>query len=149
MCRKMGKGHEDATGKSRFTKVYAKLFNLSSVQFSRSVVSDSLQPPWTAARQASLSITNSASLLRLMSIESVMPSSHLILCRSLLPLPSIFPSIKVFSNESVLCIRWAKYWNFSFSISPSNEYSGLISLGWTGLISLQSKGLSRVFNTTV
>ena len=83
--------------------------------------------PWTAARQASLSIINSRSLLRLMSIESVMPSKHLILCLPLLLLPSIFPSIRVFSNESVLWIRWPKYWSFSFSISPSNEYSGLMS----------------------
>ena len=83
--------------------------------------------PWTAAHQASLSITNSRSLLKLMSIESVMPSNHLILCRPLLLPPSIFPSIRVFSNESVLPIRWPKYWSFSFSISPSNEYSGLIS----------------------
>ena len=81
--------------------------------------------PWTAARQASLSITISQSLLKLMSIESVMPSNHLILCHPLLLLPSIFPSIRVFSNESVLCIRWSKYW--SFNISPSNEYSGLVS----------------------
>ena len=100
--------------------------------------------PWTAARQASLSITNSQSLLKLMSIKSVMPFNHLILCCPLL-LPSIFPCIRVFSNESVLCIRWPKYWSFSFSISPSSEYSGL-----TGSISLQSKGLPRVFsNTTV
>ena len=83
--------------------------------------------PWTAACQASLSITNSQSLLKLMSIESVMPSNHLILCCPLLLPPSIFPSIRVFSNESVLHIRWPKYWSFSFSISPSNEYSGLIS----------------------
>ena len=104
--------------------------------------------PWTAARQASLSITNSQRLLRLMSIELVMPSNHLILCPLLLLLPSIFPGIRVFSNESVLRIRWPKYW--SFSISPSSEYSGLrLPLGWTGWISLQSKGLSRVFNTTV
>ena len=82
--------------------------------------------PWTAARQASLPITNSQSLLKLMSIESVMPSNHLILCGSLLLLPTIFPSIRVFSNESVLRIRWPKYWSFSFSISSSNEYSGLI-----------------------
>ena len=82
--------------------------------------------PWTAAFQASLSITNARSLLKFMSIELVMPSNHLILCCPLL-LPSIFPSIRVFSNESVLCIRWPKYWHFSFSISPSNEYSGLIS----------------------
>ena len=84
--------------------------------------------PWTAAHQASLSITNSWSLLKLMSIESVMPSNHLILCRPLLLLPSIFPSIRVFSNESALHIRWPKYWSFSFSVSPSNECSGLISL---------------------
>ena len=85
------------------------------------------ETPWTAAHQASLSITNSLSLPKLMSIELVMPSSHFILCRPLLLLPSIFASIRVFSNESVLCIRWPKYWSFSFSISPSNEYSGLIS----------------------
>ena len=91
--------------------------------------------PWTAAHQASLSITSSQSLLRLMSIESVMPSNHLILRCPLLLLPSIFPSIRGFSNESVLGIRWAKYWSFSFSISPSNEYSGLISFRWTGWIS--------------
>ena len=106
--------------------------------------------PWTAARQASPSITNSRSLLKLMFIESVMPSNHLILCQPLLLLPLIFPSIRVFTNKSVLHIRWPKYWSFSFSISPCNDYSGLISLGWTGWISLQSKGLSRVFsNTTV
>ena len=104
----------------------------------------------TAARQASLSFTNSQSLLKLMFIESVMPSSHLILCHPCLLPPSIFPSIRVFSNESVLHIRWPKDWSFSFSINPSKEYSGLISLGWTGWISWQSKGLSRVFfNTTV
>ena len=106
--------------------------------------------PWTAACQASLSITNSWSLLKLMSIESVMPTNHLILCHPLLLLPPIPPSTRVFSSESVLHIRWPKYWSFSFSISPSNEFSGLISFGWTGWISLQSKGLSRVFsNTTV
>ena len=105
--------------------------------------------PWTAARQASLSITNSWSLLKLMSIELVMPSNHLILCFPLLLLPSIFPSIRVFSSESVLRIRWPKYWSFNFSTSPSNEYLGH-PLGCTGWISLQSKGLSRVFsNTTV
>ena len=82
-----------------------------------------------------------------MSIKSVMPSNHLILCRPLLLLPSIFPSIRVFSNESALCITWPKYWSFSFSISPYNEYSGFISLGLTGWISLQSKGLSRVFKS--
>ena len=99
--------------------------------------------PWTAAHQASLSITNSWSLLKLISVESVMPSNHFILCRPLLLLPSIFPSIRVFSKESILCIRWWKYWNFSFSISPSNEHSGF-PLRWTGWSSLQSKGLSRV-----
>ena len=94
--------------------------------------------PWTAARQAPLSITNSRSLLKLTSIESVMPSKHLILCRSLL-LPSIFPSIRVFSSESVLRVRWTKYWSFSFSISPSNEYSGLISfrIDWLDLLVVQ------------
>ena len=97
----------------------------SSVRFSCSAVSDSATP-WIAARQASLSITNSQSLLKLMSIESVMPSSHLILCHPLLLLCSIIPSIRDFSSESVLRIRWPKYWSFSFSISPSNEYSGLI-----------------------
>ena len=95
--------------------------------------------PWTAACQASLSITNSQSLLKLMSIQSVMPSNHLILYCRLLLLPSIFPSIKVFSNESALRIRWPKYWSFSFSISPSNEYSGLISLriDWFDLLAVQ------------
>ena len=97
-----------------------------------------------------MSITNAQSLLKLMSIESVMSSNHLILCHPLLLLPSIFPNIRVFSNESALQIRWPKYWSFSFIINPSNEYSKLISLGLTGLISLQSKGLSRVFsNNTV
>ena len=95
--------------------------------------------PWTAACQASLSITNSQSLLKLMSIESVMPSNHLILYRPLLLPPSIFPSIRVFSKKSVLHIRWPKYWSFSFSISPSNEYSGLISfrMDWLDLLSVQ------------
>ena len=104
--------------------------------------------PWTAARQASLSITDSQRLPKLMSIELVMPSSHLILCRPLLLPPSIFPSIRVISNESVLRIRWPKFWSFSLSISPSNDYSGLISfrMDWMD----QFKGLSRVFsNTTV
>ena len=95
--------------------------------------------PWTAAHQASLSITNSQSLLKLMSFESVMPSNHLILCHPLLLLPSIFPSIRVFSNESVLHSRWSKYWSFSFNISPSNEHSGLISLrvDWLDLLAVQ------------
>ena len=106
--------------------------------------------PWTAACQASLSITNSQSLLKFMSIDSVIPGNYLILCHPLLLQPSILPSIRVFTNESVFCIRWPKYWSFSFGISPSNEYSGLISfrIDWFDL--LQSKGLSRVFsNTTV
>ena len=95
--------------------------------------------PWIAAHQASLSITNSRSSLRLTSIESVMPSSHLILCRPLLLLPSIPPSIRVFSNESTLCIRWAKYWSFSLSISPSNVHPGLISfrMDWLDLLAVQ------------
>ena len=95
--------------------------------------------PWTAAYQASLSITDPQSLLKLVSIESVMPSNHLIFCHPLLLLPSIFPSIRVFSNESVLLIRWPKYWSFSFSISPSNECSGLISfrIDWFGLLAVQ------------
>ena len=95
--------------------------------------------PWTAARQASLFITNSKSSPKLMSIESVMPSNHLILCRPLLLLPSIFPNIRVFSNESALCIKWPKYWSFSFNISPSNEHPGLIFLrmGWLDLLAVQ------------
>ena len=103
--------------------------------------------PWISAHQASLSITNSQSLPKLMSIESVMPSNHLILCHPLLLLPSIFPNIMVFSNESAVPIRWPKYWSFNLIISPSNEHPGLISFR---MDSLQSKGLSRVFsNTTV
>ena len=128
-----------------FSRYFSSSQSLSCVQL--------FVTPWTAAHQASLSITNYWSLLKLMSIASVMPSNHLILCHPLLLPPSIFPSIRVFSNESILCIRWPKYWSFSFSISPSNEYSGLISFrmeskgNW---ISLLSKGLSRVFsNTTV
>ena len=95
--------------------------------------------PWTAAHQAFLSFTISQSLLKLMSIESVVPSNHLILCHPLLLLPSIFPSIKVFSNESVLCIRWPEYWSFSFSISPLNKYSELISfrINWFDLLAVQ------------
>ena len=109
-----------------------------SVQFTHSVVSDS-GTPWTAARQASLSITNSLSLLKLVSIELVMPPNHLIFCCPLLLLPSIFPSITVFSNEPALHIRWPKYWSFSFSISLSNEYPGLISfrMDWLDLLAVQ------------
>ena len=107
----------------------------SSVQFSLSQCVQLFATPWTTARQASLSITNSQNPLKPMSIESVRPSNHLILCCLLLLLPSIFPSIKVFSNESALCIRWPKYLSFSFSICPSNEYSGLISfrMDWLDL----------------
>jgi len=110
------------------------------VQFSSvSQLCPTLCDPWTAARQATLSITNSCSLLKLMSIELVMPSNHLILCCPLLLQPSIFPSIRVFSSESVLLIRWPKYWSFSFNISPSNEYSGLISfrIDWLDFLVVQ------------
>ena len=104
---------------------------------------------WTAARQASLSITNSLSLLKLMSIESVMPSNHLILCRPLLLLPSIFPSIRGFSNESALHIRWPKDWSFNFNISPSNEHSGLISLrmDWLDLLAVQGTSPTPQFKS--
>ena len=106
--------------------------------------------PWIAALQASLSITNSQSSLKPTSIDSVMPSSHLILCHPFLLLPPIPPSIRVFSNKSTLRMRWPKYWSFSFSIIPSKETQDWSPLEWTGWISLQSKGLSRVFpNTTV
>ena len=110
------------------------LLRYNSVQFSHSV--PLFVTPWTAACQASLSITNSQSLFKLMSIGLVMASNHLILCRPLLLLPSIFPSIRVFSNESALCIRWPKYWDFSFNISPSNEHPGLISfrMDWLDLL---------------
>ena len=113
------------------------LFQFSSVQLLSHV--RLFATPWTAAHQASLSIIDSWSLLKLMSIESVMPSNHLILCCPLLLPPSLFPSIRVFSSESVLCIRWPKYWSFSFSISPSNEYSGLISfrIDWLDLLAVQ------------
>ena len=131
-------------------EILTKIQKLSFFQFSRSVMSNSV-PPWTAACLAFLSITNSQSLIKLMSIASVMPSNHLILCHPLLFLPSIFPSIRVFSDELALCIRWPKYWSFSFNISPSNEHSGLIFFRISfGLISLQCKGLSRLLsNTTV
>ena len=111
---------------------------IHSVQFSCSAVSDSATP-WTAACQASLSITNSWSPPKPMSIESVMPSNHLILCCPLFLLPSVFPSIRVFSNESALCMRWPKYWSFSFNISPSSEHPGLISfrMDWLDLLAVQ------------
>ena len=115
----------------RFSKIFSSVQSLSRVRL--------FATPWTAAFQASLSITNSWSLLKLMSIESVIPSNHLVLCCPLLLPPSTFPSIRVFSNESVLRIRWPKYWSFSFSISPSNEYSGLISfrIDWFDLFAIQ------------
>ena len=128
-----------------FINIYVQLSSVQSLSRVRLFAT-----PWTAASQASLSITNSRSLPKLMSIKSVMPASHLILCRPLLLLPPIAPSIRVFSNESTLCMRWPKYWSFSFSIIPSKEHQHWSPLGWTGWISLQSKGLSRVFsNTTV
>ena len=114
----------------------------SSVQFSHSVMSDSATP-WTAAHQASLSTTNSQSPPKPMSIESLMPSNHLILCHPLLLLPSIFPSIRVFSNEPALCTRWPKYWSFSFNIMPSNEYSGLISFTMDELDLLAVQGILK------
>ena len=122
-------------------------YNISSTQLSVQLLGpvQLFVTPWTAACQASLSITNSRSLLKLTSIELVMPSSHLILCRPLLLLPSIFPSSRVFSNESALYIRWPKYWSFSFSISPSSEHPGLISfrMDWLDLLAVQGtlKGL--------
>ena len=118
-------------GKHSVTVQFNSVQSLSRVQLFTTL--------WTAAHQASLSITNSQSLLKLMSIELVMPSNHLILSRPLLLPPSIFHSIRVFSNESVLCIGWPKYWGFSFSISPSNEYSGLISfrMDWLDLLAVQ------------
>ena len=140
---------------SSFQEVVRK--RLSAVIYNYSVQFSSVQSlsgvrlfvtPLTAACQTSLCITNSRSLLKLMSIESVMPSNHLILCCPLLFLPSVFPSIRVISSESVLHIRWPKYWSFSFtSVLPGNiqDWS---PLGWTGLISLQSKGLSKVFSST-
>ena len=118
----------------------SKIFwSISSVQFSCLVMSDSFAIPWISAHCISLSITDSRSLLRFMSIDSVVPSNHLILCHPLLLLPSILPRIRVFSNESVVRIRWPDYWSFSFSLSPSNEYSGLISfrMDWLDLLAVQ------------
>ena len=127
-------------GSGSWNEINGIIFQFNSVQSLSRVWL--FATPWIAAHQASLSMTNSRSSLRLTSIKSVMPSSHLILCHLLLLLPPIPPSIRVFSNESTLCMRWPKYWSFSFSIIPSKEIPGLISL--------QSKGLSRVFsNTTV
>ena len=123
--------------KTKFIALMSYTISLS-VQFSHSVVSDSVTP-WITAHQASLSITNSRSSLKLMSIESVMPSSHLTFCCPLLLLPAIPPSIRVFSNESTLHMRWPKYWSFSFSLSPSNEHPGLISfrMDWLDLLAVQ------------
>ena len=134
---------------------YDKIINIlififggfSSVKFSRSVMSNFVTP-WTAAHQTSLSITNSWSPAKPMFIESVMPSSHLILCCPLLLLPSILPSIKVFSNESTRCMRWPKYWSFSFNILLPMNTQDWSPLEWSGWICLQSKGLSRVFSNT-
>ena len=116
---------------SLLTKLFSSVQSLSLVRLPAT--------PWTAAHQASLSITNSQSPPKPMSIQLMMPSNHLILCRFLLLLPSIFPGIKVFSNESVIHVMWPKYWNFSFSISPSNEYSGLLSfrMDWLDLLAVQ------------
>ena len=141
-----GGGAEDdtVTWKIRMDAPGVSLIEVSSVQSLSRV--QLFATPWTAACQASLSITSSQSLLKLMSIESVMPSNHLILCCPLLLLPSIFPSIRVFSNESVLHNRWSDCWSFSFSISPSNNIQDWFPLGWTGWNSLQSKGHSKVFS---
>ena len=142
------KMHNDTTCETVELHNTKQCLNYSSVQLLSWVWL--FATPWTAACQAPLSFTNSQSLLILISFESVMPSSNLILYHPLLLLPSIFPIIMFFSNEAVLCIRRPKYWSFSFSISPSNEYSGLISFRIDCLISFQSKGLARVFsNTTV
>ena len=121
-----------------FKLIYFRLFSsVQSLNCVRQLCCNCV--PWTAVRQASLSITNSRSPLKPMSIESVMPSNHLVVCRPLLLLPSIFPSIRVFSNESTLSIRWPKYWSFSFNISPSNEHPGLISfrMDWLDLLEVQ------------
>ena len=145
--------HGDSPGKNTGVGCHALLQEIFQTQVSSVQLLSCVRlfvTPWTIARQASLSITNSWSLLKLMSFESVMPSNHLILCHPLLLPPSIFPGIRVFSNESVLHIRWPKYWSFTFSISPSSEYPGLISfrIDWLELLAVQ--GFSRVFsNTTV
>ena len=129
-------GHRVAKSQTQLKTKHSTTYTAISVQIGCVQL---FATPWTASRQNSLSITNSQSLLKLMSIKSVMPSNHLILCCSRLLPPSIFPSIRVFSNESVLCIRWPKYRSFSFSISPSNEYSGLISfrINWFDLLAVQ------------
>ena len=117
---------------------YPQVVQFSSVQFSHSVMSNSLQPPWITAHQASLSITISWSSLKLMSVDSVKPSNHLTICRPLFLLPPIPPSIRVFSNESTLHLRWPEYWSFSFSIIPSKEIPGLIfRMDWLDLLAVQ------------
>ena len=123
--------HQGSTSCTFFHEVFSSVQSLSCVWL--------FATPWITARQTSLSITNSWSSLKLMSIESVMPSSHLILCRPLLLLPPIPPSIRIFSNESIRCMRWPKYWSFSFSISPSNEHPGVISfrMDWMDLLAVQ------------
>ena len=123
------------------TQVFSSIQSLSCVRL--------FVTPCTAAHQASLSVTNSLSSLKLMFIKLMMPSNHLILCHPLLLPPSIFPSIRVFPNESVFHIRWSKYWSFSFTISPSNEYSGLICFRMDWLDLLATKGLSKVFSNTI
>ena len=139
---------EDIQIAKKYMKRYSASLVISSVQWLSCV--RLFSTPWITAHQASLSITNSRSSLKLMSIESVMPSSHFILCRPLFLLLPIPPSIRVFSNDSTLHMRWPKYWSFSFSISPSSDTQDWSPLGWTGWISLQSKRLSRVLsNTTV
>ena len=140
MLYSWGRKESDTTERLNWTESYVVFQLLSHVRL--------FVTPWTATHRASLSLTVSQSLIKLTSVDSVKPSNHLILCLPLLLLPSIFPSIRVFSNESALGIKWPKYWNFSFSISPSNEYSAWFPLGLTGLISLLSKGLSRVFSST-
>ena len=126
-----------------FSSDFSDVILVLSVQFSCSAISDSLRPPWTAARQVSLFITNSWSLLKLMSFEVVTPSNHLICCPLLL-LSSIFPSVRVFSNESALHIRWPEYWSFTFNINPSNEFSGLVSFrtDWFDLLTVQGTSKS-------
>ena len=131
-----------------FTPDNLTVYQFNTVQLLSRVLL--FETPWTAARQASLSITNSRSPRKPMSLELMMPSNHLILCRPLLLLPSIFPGIRVFFNESTLCIRWPKYWSFSFHISPSNEHPGLISfrMDWLDLLAVQGT-LKSLLHTTV
>ena len=150
---KLSSGHRTVKGQFSFQSLRKAIPKNVQVQFSSLQLLNRVRlfvTPWTAARQASLSITDSWNLPKLMSIESVMPSNHLILCRPLPLLPSILPSIRIFSNESALRIRWPKYWSCSFNIVIPMNTQAWSPLGWTGWISLQSKGLSRVFsNTTV